>query len=67
MENKKLKPCPFCGSESIDMYCYDPYDGYQGNLSRWEICCMSCEVKLERVKREDAVNAWNRRANDGKS
>lgn len=58
-----LKPCPFCGGEA------DEYEGEYGN----GIYCMECGAMVgepihlgfnvaERVSYEQAVDAWNTRA-----
>jgi Lar family restriction alleviation protein len=69
MENRELKPCPFCGDEA--------------HLDRHDIFC-DCGAKIEIPQYvggkvsiagfptyEEAVqqmiDAWNRRADDGKS
>lgn len=63
----ELKPCPFCGCEAINGYYYDPFDGYQGNLTRYRIRCEVCGASLERNTKETATEAWNKRtdARDG--
>ena len=55
----ELKPCPFCGGKA--------------NIMRFSIIsgaycfCMGCHVKMPNsLTREDAIEAWNRRAEDGK-
>ena len=65
MEHNELKPCPFCGCTEINIYSYDPYDGYQGNLSTWKIQCLRCSANMERSKKNDVIEAWNRRVNNG--
>lgn len=68
-ENEKqtgLKPCPFCGGKKIRIYAYDPFDGYQGNLTVHRVHCTMCGVQVQRDKVMDAIEAWNRRAEDGK-
>lgn len=56
MEN--LKPCPFCGSKNIRL---------------WEITYpwVQCEKCLSATAmgctKKEAVEHWNRRANDGKT
>ena len=62
----ELKPCPFCGGNKIDIMVYDPFDGYQGNLTRHRVWCLGCGVLVERARVMDAIEAWNRRAEDGK-
>ena len=58
-----LKPCPFCGGEP------DEYEGDYGN----GICCTGCGAMVgepihmdyrvtERVSIEQAIEAWNTRA-----
>lgn len=54
--------CPFCDSENIDVWYYDPFDGYQGNNWRYQVKCNSCGANLERKTLEEAEVAWNRRA-----
>lgn len=60
----ELKPCPFCGSECIDLY-----EGGYGN----GVYCMKCGVMMgepihlefrvsERVSMAQAIEAWNTRA-----
>ena len=53
---KKLKPCPFCGSELILIE--RTYGG------TW-VCCEGCytETKLYNTE-EEAIEAWNRRVTD---
>ena len=55
----ELKPCPFCGSEKINIWnCNDKSD------SAW--CqCESClaSTSVEETE-EEAIEAWNRRVTD---
>ena len=60
----ELKPCPFCGFGMPLIYQYDPFDGYQGNLTRYKIVCGNCSAKINRSTEEQAIKAWNRRAED---
>ena len=55
----ELKPCPFCGGKA--------------NIMRFSIIsgaycfCMGCHVKMPNsLTREEAIEAWNRRSEDGK-
>lgn len=55
---EKLKPCPFCGSENIELVAGDAWP--------W-VRCRSCLASsaMEDAE-EDAIEKWNRRANDEK-
>ena len=61
----KMKPCPHCGDKMVIVYAYDPFDGYQGNLTRYRVFCFNCRASIEREDREKAIEAWNRRAGNG--
>ena len=52
----ELKPCPFCGCEADD-YCGFAYS---------EVYCINCNAQIQRDSIEEAIEAWNRRAEDGK-
>lgn len=67
-----LKPCPFCGGEATT----DTYRTNGGAFSlpkmRIYIFCKRCkaqtadfEESLDYSAKEQAINAWNRRATDG--
>lgn len=60
-----LKPCPFCGGTDLICMRYDPFDGYQGNLTQHVVRCNGCGAEIERKDRLDVIRAWNRRASDG--
>jgi Lar family restriction alleviation protein len=65
----ELKPCPFCGGEAelhhkIEPLCIDAYS---------YVYCTKCGVTTEAFPKsfdhssdEKAIEAWNRRAEDGK-
>jgi Lar family restriction alleviation protein len=56
----ELKKCPFCGDERHAVY---PHQG------RFIVCCRGCGVKLGfglYKTEQEAVEAWNKRADDGK-
>lgn len=57
--NEKLKPCPFCGNEA-EMLNYSE--------NEWLVHFPSCSGMVERWRETDveAIDQWNRRANDGK-
>ena len=54
MADTKLKPCPFCGGEAHFV-----------NNDNW-IACGDCGAETSYFDtKEEATEAWNRRANDG--
>ena len=57
-ENAELKPCPFCGGKASVI-----------KESMWyEVHCDNCPCNVGRCwfsKREEAIEAWNRREEDG--
>ena len=61
----ELKPCPFCGCDGIDVYYFDPFDGYQGNCGSYIASCTRCGVKLQRRDVPKLTDAWNRRVENG--
>lgn len=55
-EALNLKPCPFCGSDDLDMYAGRYRDEYQ-------IYCEECGGRVGFYKsREEAIEHWNRRS-----
>ena len=60
----ELKPCPFCGSkpyifpESTDAIALMP------KVTFYKVGCAKCQIYAIRQDLNDALNAWNRRAND---
>lgn len=64
----ELKPCPFCGSKAK---IFDTMDG------EWYVSCSQSEYQETGIicscipstwiydTKEDAIEAWNRRASDG--
>lgn len=54
---EELKPCPFCGGEAEIL-------NYSEN--EWLICCAICNGMVERWRktRKEAIEQWNRRANN---
>ena len=63
MKETKLKPCPFCGGEATT-YSYDPFDGYQGNLTKYVISCTKCAANIETGSKVKSERMWNRRISD---
>lgn len=58
MKNFKAKPCPFCGWPIVE-----------GKIesNTYFIQCKSCKARTKSFQYwADAVNAWNKRAKEGK-
>ena len=57
---RELKPCPFCGSSN------GPYVLQEDEYGEWSVFCDMCKTSLHNENhcetRDDAVSAWNRRA-----
>lgn len=75
MENRELKPCPFCGGHNLEIIscdedaCCDFHcDGCDDK--RYTVCCSAtqggcgCASGYKDTK-EEAIEAWNRRAENG--
>lgn len=60
--NEELKRCPCCGSEKITVIRDDPFDGYQGDCSYYIVQCRRCGLRIDRRRKQEAIEAWNRRA-----
>lgn len=57
----ELKPCPFCGSD------YGIVLGRIDNLESFAVVCTKCFASTCRCNNDrKAIEAWNRRAEDGK-
>lgn len=63
MEKTELKPCPFCGSDSL-----------RKQITAWPryITCNGCGAEqrsglIDDEGIDDVIRKWNRRANDEKS
>ena len=55
----KLKPCPFCGGKDTGTLTTS-YDGYW-----YAVFCENCMAQTRKCRQEkDAIEAWNRRANE---
>lgn len=61
--SEELKPCPFCGEEPS---CYETF--FIPRMSNIPdvitICCGDCGIEIQRESLEEAIQAWNRRANE---
>lgn len=59
----KLKPCPFCGGEARPVI----YHNKECTWVRYYVQCRCCDVRTSKyMNREIAIEAWNRRCEDGK-
>lgn len=79
MENRELKPCPFCGREAKITNTANGYgSGYF--TSDYEVGCVECKIRFRGTScftmkegvpfvsidgYKETVDRWNRRANDG--
>ncbi|MCT8349832.1 Lar family restriction alleviation protein [Photorhabdus temperata] len=54
---EKLKPCPFCGGEAAKL------------CTSWKLVivfCTTCKNQTARcLSQSDAIQAWNKRVNEG--
>lgn len=58
-----FEKCPFCRSDKIHSYYYDPYDGYQGpGMGRYYVTCKACGAEVSGLTEQIATEKWNRRA-----
>lgn len=66
MAENKLLPCPFCGSTEIEIY---EYHGEKMGLEYGGFFpeCANCGCRLNYYEsRGKSLEAWNRRAKDGR-
>ena len=62
MDKQELKPCPFCGGEA---------EIYENNIIKslpsYRVFCANCYSRTYGMydKLDDAIEAWNRRVNNG--
>lgn len=62
----EMNPCPFCGGEPSVISFKHTYS----TLLVYQVMCFRCHTKPKLfgrgITKEDAIEAWNRRAGDGK-
>lgn len=67
-QKTELKPCPFCGAEAVintiepHSHIFAPMPDYEGGTF---IECTGCTCVISGGTRQEAVEAWNRRADNG--
>ena len=64
----ELKPCPFCGAPYFDLECgtvESPdafWDGGMGGERYGYVMCYQCNAILKAYSMDEAIEAWNKRA-----
>ena len=64
---RKLKPCPFCGNTQPHIVTIDDPTGYYDGEMRGTWCgavICYCGAIMKGADENEAVQRWNRRAND---
>lgn len=69
MADMELKPCPFCGSDNIQIafHGYIRKDFVRGTGIWYKCVCSDCCAEIDpgdNVTIREAVNTWNRRVQD---
>lgn len=59
-----LLPCPFCGGEAVRLGVMDNTRNTQKKGYRYFGCRKCCVVSFSGMTEAEAIDAWNRRAND---
>ncbi|MBQ7873744.1 MAG: Lar family restriction alleviation protein [Oscillospiraceae bacterium] len=57
----ELKPCPFCGGRARVIQS-DPLEKGKKEFYVFGVYCTDCGGLMRKCAEEDAVKAWNRRA-----
>ena len=72
VEREELKPCPFCGGKG-KLHKYRTFNQEEyGIRDKFYVECEECEegknkdLKMSRWGKEEAIEAWNRRADNGR-
>ena len=65
METVEIKRCPFCGiKDRVKLLTETPYYEYQHNRGRRAVVCTLCGCSIFGRNQEEAIERWNRRADD---
>ena len=62
----KLKPCPFCGGKAVVKVVSTDGIALMPKVVWHRIGCRDCGARIEKYDVIEAIEAWNRRANDDK-
>lgn len=58
----ELKPCPFCGSEDVEI---GDYNSNPPHAWKWKAGCSDCGIWTDYFEtKEEALNSWNARVID---
>lgn len=58
----ELKSCPFCGGSRIKVYRSQNKKLRYLGIEQYKVSCVKCAAQLCRAKKEEAIKAWNMRA-----
>lgn len=60
----EIKPCPFCGQQA-ELRITTTHFVVNGDFTWHKVGCPYCLIFAERRDVNDAIEAWNRRADNG--
>jgi Lar family restriction alleviation protein len=65
----ELKPCPFCGGEAefFKDVTFKAETGEQVGEIKFFVWCTNCSALVSGDNKQEAFEAWNRRASDGRT
>ena len=59
----ELKPCPFCGGKARIVE-NDPFGSQRKEFRCYGVICNGCDAHFWKNTEEEAIDAWNRRADN---